>query len=150
MMKCPYCGSPLDLDDNFCSHCGKLNEQVKQHVDEMNRFKAEFTETKEGVYQTTKRYTATTVRVALIAVLVVLNVAVAVVGARYYSFERMLGEADCERHFEEYSAILDTYLEEEDFSEFWIKILIIIFHSIILFRKSMYQSMIPLTNSIIR
>ena len=34
MMKCPYCGSPLDLDDNFCSHCGKLNEQVRQHVEQ--------------------------------------------------------------------------------------------------------------------
>ena len=42
MMKCPYCGSPLDLDDNFCSHCGKLNEQVRQHVNDMNRYQSEF------------------------------------------------------------------------------------------------------------
>ena len=119
MMKCPYCGAPLDLDDNFCSHCGKLNEQVRQHVDDMNRFKSEFTETKEEVYQTTKRYTATTVRVVIIAVLVILNVAVAIVGARYYSFERMLGEADCERNFEKYSAILDGYLAEGDYHAFY-------------------------------
>ncbi len=119
MMKCPYCGAPLDLDDNFCSHCGKLNEQVKQHVDDMNRFKTEFTETKEEVYQTTKRYTASTVRVVIIAVLVILNVAVAIFGARYYSFERMIGEADCERNFEKYSAILDGYLEEGDYYSFY-------------------------------
>lgn len=119
MMKCPYCGAPLDLDDNFCSHCGKLNEQVRQHVDDMNRFKSEFTETKEEVYQTTKRYTATTVRVVIIAVLVILNVAVAIVGSRYYSFERMLGEADCERNFEEYSAILDGYLAEGNYHAFY-------------------------------
>jgi len=119
MMKCPYCGAPLDLDDNFCSHCGKLNEQVKQHVDDMNRFKTEFTETKEEVYQTTKRYTASTVRVVIIALLVILNVAVAIFGARYYSFERMFKEADCERHFEEYSAILDGYLAEGDYFSFY-------------------------------
>ena len=119
MMKCPYCGSPLDLDDKFCSHCGKLNEQVKQHVDDMNRFKSEFSETKEEVYQTTKRYTASTVRVVIIAVLVILNVAVAVIGSNYYSFERMLGEADCERNFEEYSAILDGYLAEGDYFSFY-------------------------------
>lgn len=119
MMKCPYCGAPLDLDDNFCSHCGKLNEQVRQHVDDMNRFKTEFTETKEEVYQTTKRYTASTVRIVMIAVLVILNVAVAIVGSRYYSFERMLGEADCERNFEKYSAILDGYLAEGDYHAFY-------------------------------
>lgn len=119
MMKCPYCGAPLDLDDNFCSHCGKLNEQVRQHVDDMNRFKTEFTETKEEVYQTTKRYTASTVRIVMIAVLVILNVAVGIVGSRYYSFERMLGEADCERNFEKYSAILDGYLAEGDYHAFY-------------------------------
>ncbi|MBQ8278616.1 MAG: zinc ribbon domain-containing protein [Roseburia sp.] len=119
MMKCPYCGAPLDLDDNFCSHCGKLNEQVRQHVDDMNRFQSEFVETKEEVYQTTKRYTATSVRMVMIAVLVILNVVVAVIGSRYYSFERMLGEADCERHFEEYSAILDGYLAEGEYYSFY-------------------------------
>lgn len=119
MMKCPYCGAPLDLDDNFCSHCGKLNEQVRQHVDDMNRFESEFTETKEEVYQTTKRYTASTVRIVMIAVLVILNVAVAIFASRYYSFERMIGEADCERHFEEYSAILDGYLAEGDYHAFY-------------------------------
>jgi len=119
MMKCPYCGAALDLDDNFCSHCGKLNEQVKQHVDDMNRFKAEFSEVKEEVYQTTRRYTAVTVRVVVIAILVILNVLIAVIGARYYSFERMINEADCERHFEEYSAILDGYLEEGDYQAFY-------------------------------
>lgn len=119
MMKCPYCGAPLDLDDNFCSHCGKLNEQVKQHVDDMNRFKSEFIETKEEVYQTTKRYTATTVRIVVAAMLVVLNVAVAIFGARYYSFERMMKEADCERHFDEYTAILDEYLANGEYHAFY-------------------------------
>jgi len=118
MMKCPYCGAPLDLDDNFCSHCGKLNEQVRQHVDDMNRFKTEFSETKEEVFKTAKRYTASTVRIVIIAVLVILNVAVAVVGSRYYSFEYMLGEANCVRHFEEYSEILDGYLEDRDYHSF--------------------------------
>jgi len=119
MLKCPYCGAPLDLEDNFCSHCGKLNEQVKQHVDDMNRFKTEFSETKEEVYQTTKRYTAATVRIVIIALLVILNVAIAVVGSRYYSFERMLGEADSERNFTKYSAILDSYLEEGNYHAFY-------------------------------
>ena len=119
MMKCPFCGAPLELDDNFCSHCGKLNEQAKQHVDDMNRFKTEFSEAKAQVYQTTKRYTAVTVRVAMIALLVILNVVIAIIGTRYYSFKRMLGEADCKRNFETYSVILDDYLEEGNFHAFY-------------------------------
>ncbi len=119
MMKCPYCGAPLDLDDNFCSHCGKLNEQVQRHVDDMNRFQSEFTETKEEVYATAKRYTASTVRIVMIAILVILNVAVAIIGARYYSFERMVGEAICERNFEAYSAVLDDYLANGEYHAFY-------------------------------
>ena len=120
MMKCQYCGAPLDLDDNFCSHCGKLNEQVKQHVDDMNRFKSEFTETKEEVYETTKRYTGITVRVVVIAFLFALNVMVAVVSSNFYSFRRMANEMDCNKHFEEYSAILDGYLAAGDYQSFYI------------------------------
>lgn len=118
-MKCPYCGASLALNDEFCSHCGKLNEQARKHMNDMRYYQREFSETKEEVYRTTRRYTAVIVRIAVIAVLVLLNVAVAFIGSNYYSFERMLGKADCERHVQEYTEILDTYLEEEAYYDFY-------------------------------
>lgn len=118
MMKCPYCGAPLDLDDNFCPNCGNENEQAKQHIEDMNRFKNEFSETKEEVYATAKRYTAVTVRVVMIAILLIANVVFAVIGSNYYSFMSMIKKADCSRNFEEYSAIMDAYLEAGDYQAF--------------------------------
>ncbi len=118
-MKCPYCGSSLDLNEEFCSHCGKLNEQARRHANDMKHYQKEFAKTKEDVYRTTRKYTAVTVRIAIISVLVLLNVAAAYIGSNYYSFESMLGKADCERHVQEYMEILDTYLEEEDYYAFY-------------------------------
>lgn len=118
MMKCPYCGSPLDLDDNFCSHCGKLNEQVRQHVDDMNRYQTEFYETKEEVYETTRRFKGTSVRVVVIAVLFILNVVAAIVLGRSYSVVGSIRRGESERHYKEYAAILDGYLENGEYHAF--------------------------------
>lgn len=118
MMKCPYCGSPLDLDDNFCSHCGKLNEQVRQHVNDMNRYQSEFNETREEVYETTRRYKGTSVRVVVIAILLILNVIAAIVLGQSYSIIRSIRQSESERHYKEYSALLDGYLEAGDYHAF--------------------------------
>ncbi len=118
MMKCPYCGSPLDLDDNFCSHCGKLNEQVRQHVNDMNRYNTEFYETKEDVYETTSRYKTTSVRVVVIAVLVILCVTMSIVLGQSYGIIRDYRRSASERNFEEYSAVLDEYLINGEYQAF--------------------------------
>lgn len=119
MMKCPYCGSPLDLDDNFCSHCGKLNEQVRQHVEDMQRYQTEFTETKEDVYKTTERYKGTSVRVVIIAILLILNVIAAIALGQSYSIIHSINQSESERKYEEYSAILDEYLQNGDYMAFY-------------------------------
>lgn len=118
MMKCPYCGSPLDLDDNFCSHCGKLNEQVRQHVNDMNRYQSEFAETQEEVYETTRRYKGGSVRVVIIAILLILNVIAGIVLGQSYSIMRSIRKADSERHYEEYSVLLDGYLQAGEYHAF--------------------------------
>lgn len=119
MMKCPYCGSPLDLDDNFCSHCGKLNEQVRQHVEDMQRYQSEFTVTKEEVYKTTERYKGISVRVVIIAILLILNVIAAIVLGQSYSIVRSINQSKSDRNYEEYSAILDGYLQDGDYMAFY-------------------------------
>lgn len=119
MMKCPYCGAPLDLDDNFCSHCGKLNEQVRQHVEDMQRYHSEFTETKEDVYKTTERYKGTSVRMVIIAVLVILNIIAAIVLGQSYSIVRSIHQSESERKYEEYSTIMNEYLENGDYLAYY-------------------------------
>ena len=52
-MKCPHCGSPMGLEDEFCSFCGKPNEFAKKHQEDMKHYHKEFKETQEKVYKKT-------------------------------------------------------------------------------------------------
>ena len=52
-MKCPYCGSPLGLEDEFCSFCGQRNQFAKKHQADMKHFKKEFSKTQGSVCQNT-------------------------------------------------------------------------------------------------
>lgn len=35
MMKCKYCGGNLTLEQAYCPHCGRPNEEAEQHVKDM-------------------------------------------------------------------------------------------------------------------
>lgn len=119
MMKCPYCGNPLDLDDNFCSHCGRANEKAREHIENMQRYQSEFAETKEDVYRTTERYKGTSVRAMVIAVLLILNVIVAIIFGDAYGIVRSIEQDKSEKHYDEYSVIMDEYLEEGEYHAFY-------------------------------
>ena len=117
-MKCEKCGGNLSLEDLKCPYCGEINKHAQQHIRDMERFQGEFQDTKENVYATAKRFTAVSVRMIVIAALVVLAVALAILGSRSYSLRRWILEKRAERNVAEYSAVMDRYLEEENFMEF--------------------------------
>ena len=48
-MKCKFCGSNLGIEDEFCPHCGKPNDQFEGNRAEMKEYKEEFEKTKEEV-----------------------------------------------------------------------------------------------------
>lgn len=117
-MKCENCGGNLSLEDLNCPYCGTPNKHAQQHVRDMKRYHGEFQSTQKDVYATTKKYTGIMVRAVIIAVLLILCVVFAVVGSQSYSIRRMILERRAERNFTEYSAILDEYLELEDYMAF--------------------------------
>lgn len=117
-MKCPYCGGNLSLEDEVCPHCGRLNEQSRQHVKDMQHYKGEFEHTKKHVYIATSQYTKVVVRVVIIAVLVLAIIALFILGGRAYSVRRIVEEHRAERYAAEYIKQLDQYIEEEDFFSF--------------------------------
>lgn len=117
-MKCKFCGSQLSLQDANCPHCGMVNEEARQHVEDMKHYRGQFEDTKRGVYQATKRYTQTTVQIVVIAVLIVTIIFTGVIESNSYSIQRMFVQWETERSYEEYSKILDAYLAEEDFIAF--------------------------------
>ena len=40
MMKCKYCGGNLTLEQAYCPHCGRPNEEAAQHVKDMEHYKS--------------------------------------------------------------------------------------------------------------
>lgn len=117
-MKCENCGGNLSLEDLTCPHCGTVNKHAQQHVRDMERYHGAFQDTREKVYSVTRKYAGIAVRAGVIAGLLILTVVFAVVGARSYEIKSSLAKSRAERKFAEYSAILDGYLEEEDYLAF--------------------------------
>ena len=117
-MKCQYCNSNLSLEDAVCPGCGKINEQAKKHVEEMNRYKKEFESTKADVLENTKRYTAVSVRILLISVLVVLGIIFMIMGGNSYTRFRNSIRKEAVKRFDEYNVILTDYLDHHDYQSF--------------------------------
>ncbi len=117
-MECKYCGGKLRLTDAKCPYCGMENEENRKHAEDMKHFKGQFENTKKNVYQTTRRYTQISVQIVMIAALIVSILMVGVAEHSSYSIRRVLVQWKTENSYEEYSKILDTYLEEEDFIAF--------------------------------
>lgn len=114
-MKCPYCGSSLELEDEFCSFCGKPNQFAKKHQADMQHFNREFTKTQQSVYEKTHRFATLTTTLVILLVLVILNVA----GAVFFSYSWRIGDhmvkKDILDHEEEHRKNLETFIQTEDY-----------------------------------
>ena len=117
-MKCKYCGGNLDLEHKFCPHCGRPNELADQHIRDMERFQGEFDETKKDVYRNASRWSGIFARSIILAVIVILIFLAGFVSQNAWSFRREHLERDAERHYAEYSAELNRYLEKQDYRGF--------------------------------
>ncbi len=117
-MKCDFCGGPLSLEDERCPRCGQPNKHARRHIEDMRHYKGEFEDTKKHVYEKTKRYTQLAVRAVILSVLVILSVGMYVLADNAYSIVRDWKRSSANRKYEEYSRIMDGYLEEGEFRAF--------------------------------
>lgn len=117
-MKCPYCGGEITLEQKFCPWCGRENEAAAMHVRDMEKYARSFEETEAEVYQTTRRFSGTAVRVTILAVLIVLIFVFLGAGAASW---RIVHDADgrkADANYKTYSAQMDAYLKERDYLAF--------------------------------
>ncbi len=117
-MKCEFCGGNLSLEDKYCPHCGQINKHSQEHIREMGHFRKRFESTQNRVYGVTHAYTQLTVRIALICILIVLIILAVMLGTNAYSVMRDIRERNSNRKFDEYSEVMDSYLEKGEFAEF--------------------------------
>lgn len=114
-MKCEFCKGNMSLEDEKCPHCGQMNPHAQQHIKDMERYKGEFDRTRGDVYSTVGKYKSTAVRIIIIAVLVICIVILWIVSANGYSIHRSVQEKDAKRNAEKYSAVLDQYIDQEEY-----------------------------------
>lgn len=111
MMKCKYCGGNLTLEQAYCPHCGRPNEEAAQHVKDMEHYKSNFEDTKSDVYEVAEKNTEIMSHMIIITVLVILCVVVFVVSARSWSIHRGLLQFDAGIRQGSYMKQMEQYRE---------------------------------------
>ncbi len=87
MMKCKYCGYNIGLEDEYCPHCGKLNELAAAHIADMKHYEEDYKQTKESVITKSARFNSRTGRLMVIAILLMIIVILLGIAARYSDVE---------------------------------------------------------------
>ena len=118
MMKCKYCGGNLTLEQAYCPHCGRPNEEAEQHVKDMEHYKSNFEDTKSDVYEVAEKNTEIMSHTIIITVLVVLCVIVFAVAANSWSIHRRWMQWDSGIRQNSYMKQMEQYLEDEDYISF--------------------------------
>lgn len=114
-MKCDYCGGNLSLEDERCPHCGQINTHAKKHVDDMKHYQGEFESTQKYVKEKTATYTEFISRGIFLAILAIVTIVIFVLCANIWEIRWSIKRSTAERNFQKNSAIIEQYLEEEDY-----------------------------------
>lgn len=118
MMKCKYCGGNLTLEQAYCPHCGRPNEEAQQHVKDMEHYKSNFEDTKSDVYEVAQKNTEIMSHTVIITVLVILCALVFVVTVNSWGIHRGLVQLDSKIQHSKYEKQLEQYLADEDYLGF--------------------------------
>jgi len=118
-MKCENCGGNITLEMAYCPYCGLPNEHAQQHAKDMETYHAVYEDTRSDVQEKTARFTGATVRIVIIAVLIIVIIGLMILGANAYSFRRSYMQKAAEKNTEAYMEQLDQYMEDEDFLAFY-------------------------------
>ncbi len=116
-MKCEFCGANIGLEDLVCPHCGRENTVARKHAVQMIHYKNDYQETKEEVLQKARRFSGNSVRITLIAVLILLIVISFIVAAKSYSTVRVYREKQTEKNAEAVIAKIRMLVDEERYVE---------------------------------
>lgn len=118
-MKCNFCGANLTLKDETCPYCGHPNEAAKEHIEAMRRYKQDYAEVREEVYETTHRFAAKSALSIFIVVLVILNVCAVIFLNSGWDIYKAVRHSRFESNKADYLKTMDTYLANGDYLEFF-------------------------------
>lgn len=118
-MKCPYCGAPIGIEDEYCAYCGQKNLMTSKHQEEMQHYKNEFAKTQHVVYEKTRYITSLTVPLIFLTVMIILNIAALIFLGKSSDIGYSLLEANIEKNADTHLEKIEEYLEHRDYIGFY-------------------------------
>ncbi len=117
-MKCQFCGSEIGLEDLYCAHCGRPNTAASKHAQDMKKFSKDYNRTKNEVVDSVSNFAGITMRIIIIAALIIGIIIVAIVDSNSYKIVRNKRAKEALKNEKELTAQLDGYLDKGDFIAF--------------------------------
>ncbi|MBS6196501.1 MAG: zinc ribbon domain-containing protein [Clostridiales bacterium] len=115
-MKCPYCGTPLGLEDEFCSFCGQPNPHAKKHQEDMKHYKKEFTRTQQDVYTKTRRFASLTVPLIILFVLFLLNIGGFIFARSGWRIGMNIAEIEISKNASKHRETMEEFIQAGDYA----------------------------------
>lgn len=113
-MKCENCGGRISLEDEFCPNCGAVNRNAQKHIKDMRRYQSTFANVQQDVQEATKRYSEVTVRIIMIAVLLIMAILFSLVAMNPTRFERIGKGLRLKVTYSHWVKEFDDAIEEQD------------------------------------
>ena len=113
-MKCPHCGSPIRLEDKYCSYCGLPNDLAAQHQKDMNQYRKKFNQTRSEVLDSTRRTRKKVASFMVLAVMILLIVGSYQVEQHAWTVENWLTKRQIQLHKKEHISELEQMIDEQD------------------------------------
>ena len=117
-MRCENCGGEISLEAAFCEYCGSPNLHAQSHAREMKSFRRAFERSERSVRSAVHGYTGTSLRIVIIALLILAVFLLLIFGGKSYEFRRMIVRGRTERNAPKLMETMDVLLETEDFLAF--------------------------------
>lgn len=119
-MKCPTCGTNLQIEDEKCPFCGNPNPFAVKHRQDMRRYHREFQKTRQEVEKKAQHFNSFTAKVTVIAVLFVMVILMVFVGNEgpFRIWSNQL-ERDVEKNGQQYGQTLRAYEEKGEWRAFY-------------------------------
>lgn len=91
-MKCEYCGSDLSIEYEKCPYCDALNPFYEAHRKDMKAYARKYAATEKQVVEKTNRFAKKSVRITIIAVLVIINLVFGILFANIWEIRNKMHE----------------------------------------------------------
>lgn len=114
-MKCQYCGSNLQIDDELCPYCGKANKIAKKHREDMKKYERDYDNTKEQVISKSKSVNGKAIKVAAVALTIAVIAILIPIAATTEDIKRSHTKKAMNRAFDEYLPQLEEMMCEDDY-----------------------------------